>query len=132
MWRRLESLFAALAVLAAFGGAYYLRVEGHLPSLINIWSGLALAAAALSFFGVSASIHGHRKDTRLTIILGFLLAVVVALLVNNKYNAAYFPEAAVLLLVLICAELRVFTKEPATRKPENVGAIRRQLARRRR
>ncbi len=131
MWRRLESLFVALAVLAAFGGAYYLRVEGHLPSLINVWSLLALGAAALSFFGVSASIHGHRKDTRLTIFLGFLLGAVVAVLVNNKYNMAYFPEAAVLLLVFICAELRVLTREPATRKPEHVGAVHKQLLRRR-
>jgi hypothetical protein len=129
MWRRLESLFAALGVLAAFGGAYYLEKEGSLP-LINVWSLLAFGAAALSFFGVSVSIHGHRSHTRLSIVLGFLLAAVVAFLVNNKYNAAYFPEAGVLLLVLICAELRVFTKEPAARKPENVGAARRQLARR--
>lgn len=131
MWRRLESLFVALAVLAAFGGAYYLKVEGHLSSLINVWSLLAFAAAALSFFGVSASVHGHRKDTRLTIVLGFLLAAVVAVVVNNKYNMAYFPEAAVLLLVLICAELRVFTKEPATRKPEHVGAAHKRIARHR-
>ncbi len=127
MWRRLESLFAALGVLAAFGGAYYLKVEGHEPSLINMWSLLAFVAAALSFFGVSVSIHGHARHTRLSIVLGFLLAAVVAFLVNNKHNnAAYFPEAAVLLMVLLCAELRVFTKEPATRKPENVGAARKR------
>jgi O-antigen/teichoic acid export membrane protein len=126
MWRRLESLSAALGILAAIGGAYYLKVEGHLPSLFNTWSVLALVAAGFSFYGITVSIHGHGNHTRLSIVLGFLLAAVVALVVYRMYNAAYVPEAALLLLVLLCAELRVFTKEPDRRKPENVGAARNQ------
>jgi hypothetical protein len=134
MWRRLESLFAALGMLAAFGGGYYFADVTRM-ALVNIWSVLAVAAAALSFLGISVGIHGHRPHTRISIILGFLLSLGVTLYVRSKYPAAvyaYLPEAGLLLLTVLCAELRVVTKEPDRRKPEHVGAARSQGARRHR
>lgn len=136
MFRRLESLFAALGLLAAFGGGYYLAytVVPHL-SLVNTWSLLALAAGALSFLGVSIAVHKHHTHTRIFIVLGFLISLGVALYVRSNYPAAqyaYVPEAALLLLTLACSESRVATKEPDSRKPEHVGAAREQHARRRR
>jgi len=132
MFRRLESLFAALGLLAAFGGAYYFAAETRM-SLVNVWSILAVVAAALSFYGITVSIHGHQAHTRISIVLGFLLSLGLALYVRSKYPAAqyaYLPEAGLLLLTLICAELRVATKEPDTRKPEHVGAAGHRGARR--
>ena len=138
MFRRLESLFAALGVLAAFGGAYFFAALTK-TSFINVWSLLGFAAAALSFFGISASVHGHKPHTRITIIIGFLLAAATALIVKSKFGSdidnvsfAFLPEAGLLLLVLLCAEIRIFIKEPANRKPERVGAAREQHLRRRR
>lgn len=138
MFRRLESLFAALGVLAALGGAYYFAALTK-TSFINIWSLLGFAAAALSFFGISASVHGHKPPTRITIIIGFLLSAATALIVKTKFGSdidnvsfAFLPEAGLLFLVLLCAEIRVFIKEPASRKPEGVGAARNQHPRRKR
>ena len=128
MFRRLESIFAALGVLAAFGGAYYFAALTKM-SLINLWSGLALAAAALSFFGISAGIHGHKAHTHITIILGFLVSAGMALVVKSKFGSdadnvsyAFLPEAGLLFLTLLCAEIRTFIKEPDHRRPEHVGA----------
>lgn len=138
MFRRLESLFAALGVLAAFGGAYFFAALTKM-GFINLWSLLGFAAAALCFFGISASVHGHKPHTRITIIAGFLLSAATALIVKSKFGSdidnvsyAFLPEAGLLLLVLLCAEIRVFIKEPANRKPEHVGAARAQPARRKR
>ena len=138
MFRRLESLFAALGVLAAFGGAYFFAALTK-TSFINVWSLLGFAAAALSFFGISASVHGHKPHTRITIIIGFLLSAATALIVKTKFGSdidnvsyAFLPEAGLLFLVLLCAEVRVFIKEPAGRKPEHVGAAREQRLRRKR
>lgn len=133
MFRRLESLFAALGLLAAFGGGYYFADLARMP-LVNIWSVLAVAAAALTFLGISIGIHGHKPHTRIPVFAGFLLALGVALYVRSKYPAAqyaYLPEAGLLLLTLICAELRVALKEADTRKPEHFGAAARQGARKR-
>ncbi len=128
MFRRLESIFAALGVLAAFGGAYFFAGLTKM-SLFNQWTLIALAAAALSFFGISAGIHGHKPHTRITIILGFLVSAGLALVVKSKFasdshNASYafLPEAGLLFLVLLCAEIRTFIKEPDHRRPEKVGA----------
>ena len=134
MFRRLESLFAALGLFAAFGGGYYLHAITGI-ALVNTWSLLALAAGALSFLGVSIAVHKHHTHTRIFIVLGFLTSLGIALYVRSHYPAAqyaYVPEAALLLLTLACAESRVATKEPDMRKPEHVGAARAQHARRRR
>ena len=142
MFRRLESIFVALGVLAAFGGAYFFAALTKM-SLFNLWSGVALAAAALSFFGISAGIHGHKPHTRITIILGFLVAAALALVVKSQYGSdnqnasfAFLPEAGLLFLVLLCAEIRTYIKEPDRRRPEKVGAAvdhsRRAAPRRRR
>jgi hypothetical protein len=133
MFRRLESLFAALGLLAAFGGGYYLADLTGMK-LVNIWSGLAVAAAALTFLGISIGVHGHKSHTRLPVFGGFLLSLGVALYVRSTYPAAqyaYLPEAGLLLLTLICAELRVALKEPDRRKPERILAPSRRGARRR-
>ncbi len=133
MFRRLESLFAALGMLAAFGGSYYFADLSKM-ALFNTWSVLAVVAAALTFLGISVGIHGHKAHTRISVFIGFLLALGIALYVRSQYPAAqyaYLPEAALLLLTLICAELRVGLKEPATRKPEQIGARKRQGARHR-
>ena len=135
MFRRLESLFAALGLFAAFGGGYYLHAIVSGIALVNTWSLLAVAAGALSFLGVSIAVHKHRPHTRISIVLGFLLALGVALYVRSNYPTAqyaYLPEAVLLLLTLICSESRVATKEPDMRKPEHIGAAREQHARRRR
>jgi hypothetical protein len=124
MFRRLESLFAALGLLTAFGGGYYFADLSGMK-LVNIWSGLAVAAAAMTFLGISIGVHGHKPHTHFLIIVGFLIAGGVALYVRSTYPAAqysYLPEAGLLLLTLICAELRVAFKEPDRRKPEHVGA----------
>jgi hypothetical protein len=134
MFRRLESLFAALALLAALGGGYYFADLSRMP-LLNLWSGLAVVAAALTFFGITVAVHGHQPHTRLSVFVGFLLAGGVALYVRSAYPAAqnaYLPEAGLLLLTVVCAELRVGLKEADTRKPEHVGAARHAGARRRR
>ncbi len=134
MFRRLESLFSALGLLAACGGAYFFAALTSL-SLVNTWNILALVAAALSFFGVSVSIHGHKAHTRGTIIVGFLMAAGLAIYVKGAYGGeagfSFLPEAALLFLTLLCAEVRVFIKEPATRQPEHVGAAKAQHARKR-
>jgi len=132
MFRRLESLFAALGLLAAFGGGYYFADLTRMH-LFNTWSVLAVAAAALTFLGISIGIHGHKPHTRISVFVGFLLALGVALYVRSNYPAAqysYLPEAGLLLLTLISAELRVALKEADTRKPEHIGAAH-QGARRR-
>jgi hypothetical protein len=134
MFRRLESLFAALGMLAAFGGGYYFADLTRMK-LVNTWSVLAVVAAALTFLGISIGIHGHKPHTRISVFLGFLLALGVALYVRSTYPVAqysYLPEAGLLLLTLICAELRVALKEPDRRKPEHVGAAAHQGARKRR
>jgi hypothetical protein len=135
MFRRLESLFAALGLFAAFGGAYYFYALYPALGKVNTWGVVAVAAAALTFLGISVGIHGHRAHTRLSVILGFLVSLGVALYVRSQYpdaQYAYVPETGLLLLTVVCAELRVFTKEPDNRKPEHVGAARDQSARRRR
>lgn len=135
MFRRLESLFAALGLLAALAGGYYFSDVSRMP-LFNLWNVLAVIAAALSFFGISVGIHGHRAHTRFSVFAGFVLSLVVALYVKFNYplaQYAFLPEAALLLLTLVSAELRVGFKEADTRKPEHVGAARpRKAARRRR
>lgn len=134
MFRRLESLFAALGLLAALGGGYYFSDVSRMP-LFNLWNVLAVVAAAATFFGISTGIHGHRAHTRLSVFAGFILSLIVALYVKINYPAAensFLPEAALLLLTLVCAELRVGLKEADTRKPEHVGAAKRQVAHRRR
>lgn len=133
MFRRFESLFAALGLLAAFGGGYYFADLTGMR-LFNTWSVLAVAAAALTFLGISIGIHGHKPHTRISVFVGFLLAGGVALYVHLNYPAAqnsYLPEAVLLLLTLISAEMRVALKEPDMRKPEHFGAAARQGARRR-
>jgi hypothetical protein len=130
MFRRLESLFAALGLLAAFGGAYYFAAISRI-GLVNTWSILAVVAAAFTFFGISSSIHGHQAHTRLSVFVGFLVALGVALYVRSNYPTAqysFLPEAGLLLLTLICSEMRVALKEPDRRRPEHVGAARRQGA----
>ncbi len=134
MFRRLESLFAALGILAAFGGGYYFADLTRMK-LVNIWGILAVVAAALTFLGISVAIHGHKSHTRISVFVGFILAAIVALYVKLNYPAAqyaYLPEAALLLLTLICSELRVGLKEPDRRKPEHVGAAASRKAARRR
>ncbi len=126
MFRRLESLFAALGLLAALGGGYYFADVSKMP-LFNLWNALAVAGAALTFFGISVGIHGHQAHTRLSVFAGFVLALFVALYVKFNYplaQYAFLPEAGLLLLVLVSAELRVGFKEADTRKPEHVGAAR--------
>ncbi len=134
MFRRLESLFAALGILAAFAGGYYFSDVTE-TRLFNLWSVLAVVAAALTFLGISIGIHGHKRHTRISVFIGFLLSVGIALYVRANYPAAenaFLPEAVLLLLTLVCAELRVGLKEPATRRPEQIGAHKRQGARSRR
>jgi hypothetical protein len=134
MFRRFESLLAALGLLAAFGGAYYFADVSEMK-LVNIWGGLAVLAAVFTFFGITSSIHGHQAHTRLTVFVGFLLSLGVALYVRSNYPVAeyaFLPEAGLLLLTLISSELRVALKEPDRRKPEHFGAARHQGARRRR
>ena len=134
MFRRLESLFAALGLLAAFGGAYYFADVSKM-SLVNTWGVLAVLAAAFTFFGITSSIHGHQAHTRITVFVGFLLSLGVALYVRSTYPAAqysFLPEAGLLLLTLICSEMRVALKEPDRRTPEHVGGVHHQGAHRRR
>ncbi len=134
MFRRLESLFAALGLLAAFGGAYYFADLTRM-GLVNIYNGLAVLAAAFTFFGITSSIHGHQTHTRLSVFVGFLLSLGVALYVRSKYplaQYAFLPEAGLLLLTLICSEMRVALKEPNRRTPEHVGGVHHQGAHRRR
>jgi hypothetical protein len=134
MFRRLESLFAAIGMLAAFGGGYYFADLSRMR-LVNPWSILEVVAAALTFLGISIAVHGHKRQTRISVFVGFLLSLGVALYVRSIYPAteyAYLPEAALLLLTLICSELRVGFKEPANRRPERIGAPAHQGARKRR
>ena len=124
MFRRFESLFAALGLLAGLAGGYYFSDVSRMP-LFNLWNVLAVAAAAFCFFGISVGIHGHRAHTRLSVFAGFALSLGVALYVKFNYpeaQYAFLPEAALLLLTLVSAELRVGFKEADNRKPEHVGA----------
>jgi uncharacterized membrane protein HdeD (DUF308 family) len=124
MFRRLESLFAALGLLAALAGGYYFSDISKQP-LFNLWNVLAVVAAAASFEGITVSVHGHRAHTRIPVFAGFVLSLVVALYVKFNYpeaQYAFLPAAALLLLTLVSAELRVGFKEADNRKPEHVGA----------
>jgi hypothetical protein len=124
MFRRFESLFAALGLLAALAGGYYFSDVGRMP-LFNLWNALAVGAAALSFLGISIGVHGHQAHTRIEVFAGFILSLIVALVVRANYPAgqyAFLPEAGLLLLTLVSAELRVGLKEADNRKPEHVGA----------
>ena len=135
MFRRFESAFAALGLMAALGGGYYFSDVSRMP-LFNVWNALAVVAAALSFLGVSVAVHGHQPHTRISVFAGFVLSLIVTLFVRANHpeaQYAFLPEAALLLLALISAELRIGLKEPDRRKPEHVGAAKhRRVAHRRR
>jgi hypothetical protein len=130
MFRRFESLFAALGLLAALAGGYYFSDVSRMP-LFNLWNVLAVVGAALSFLGISVGIHGHRARTRISVFAGFILSLILALIVRANHpegEYAFLPEAALLLLTLVSAELRVGLKEADNRKPENVGAAKPRVA----